>query len=147
MKEAGINPILAANMGLSAASVGSGATASISGANAPMAQSFMGSTSASDAWSKGHSESNGSSWGSSESGLATFLTSMGEWITGLAESIGAGQKIDIAINGLEEWWKKDAKEPPTSIKNHTGAVGKYATSEAEKQVESIKGAIAKLIGR
>lgn len=50
MREAGINPILAANMGLSGAQVGSGATASLGGVpSAPLAQSFMDSWSASSA--------------------------------------------------------------------------------------------------
>lgn len=81
MKEAGINPVLAANMGLSAASVGSGATASIGGQSAPLAQGFSGSSSAS--WSDSHSEgheragSSGGSRGTStsygESGTATGL--------------------------------------------------------------------------
>lgn len=77
MKEAGINPVLAAQMGLSAASVGSGQTASIGGASAPLAQTFANSSSASNSWS--HSEgsskggSSGSSWNDSVYGLSTAL--------------------------------------------------------------------------
>ena len=82
MKEAGINPVLAANMGLSAASIGSGATASIGGAGAPLAQPFANSSSASNSWS--HSEgmskggSSGSSWNDSTYGLSTAIDQLGD---------------------------------------------------------------------
>lgn len=82
MKEAGINPILAANMGLSGASVGSGATASIGGATAPMAQSFANSSSASNSWSHGEGSgsggSSGSSWNDSTYGLSTAIDQLGD---------------------------------------------------------------------
>lgn len=82
MKEAGINPILAASMGLSGASVGSGATASISGATAPMAQSFANSSSASNSWSHSegmsHGGSSGSSWNDSTYGLSTAIEQLGD---------------------------------------------------------------------
>lgn len=102
MKEAGINPILAASMGLSGASVGSGATASVSGATAPMAQSFMDTSSASSGSSQSYGENHGSSWGTSESGIATGLGLLGQAISGAIEKIGSGKKIDIAINGLKD---------------------------------------------
>lgn len=96
MKEAGINPILAANMGLSGASVGSGATANISGATAPMAQSFMDTSSASAGGSQSYGENHGSSWGSSESesGLATGLKLMGEAIASAINSKNAASVIE-----------------------------------------------------
>lgn len=111
MRQAGINPILAANMGLSGSSVGSGATASIGGApSAPLAQSFMDSWSASNANSWGMGESNGNSWNQSENGLVTALTALGGIISGALESVNAGSKIDIAIEGLNSLAKqKDAE--------------------------------------
>lgn len=110
MKKAGINPILAANMGLSGASVGSGATASLSGVpSAPLAQNFMDSWSASESYSHGSSYgegegggwSNGSSWNNgwsnSEEGIVTAL----QGLSGMADSalnlIQSGDTID-AIN-------------------------------------------------
>lgn len=102
MREAGINPILAANMGLSAASVGSGATASISGASAPMAQSFMDSWSAQSSKGENFGESQGSSWGQSESGLAVGLQMMGEAIAGALSSMNTGQTINYTMSQLGE---------------------------------------------
>lgn len=108
MIEAGINPILAANMGLSGASVGSGATASLGGIpSAPVAQNFMDSWSASNSWSNGLS--NGSSWNSgensswnhSESGLITALEAFGAMISSALEAVTSGSKIDFTLNGLE----------------------------------------------
>jgi len=100
MKAAGINPILAANMGLSAASVGSGATASISGASAPMAQSFMGSQSSAKSNAENWSESSGSSWGRSESGLATGLQALGEMIQGIINTQNTGSTVNYYMNTL-----------------------------------------------
>lgn len=96
MKEAGINPILAANMGLSGANVGSGATASTSGAtsglgSAPLAQNFMDSASASQ------SSGSGSSWNESESGLAAGLQAMGELISGVIGNLNSSHTIDLIL--------------------------------------------------
>ena len=114
MIEAGINPILAANMGLSAASVGSGATASISGASAPMAQSFMDTTSASSGASEAYGESQGSSWSKggseSESGLATGLQLLGQAISGAIDKISSSNKVEIALNGLDSILKSGNNE-------------------------------------
>lgn len=99
MREAGINPILAANMGLSGAAVGSGATASIGGTpSAPLAQNFM------DTWSASQnaSESHGSSWQSSEGGLITALSALG---SALAKGLGAiqsGMNLSINMAGFED---------------------------------------------
>lgn len=115
MRQAGINPILAANMGLSGAGVGSGATASIGGApSAPLAQSFMDSWSASNAHGfgigNGEGWSEGSSWNQSENGLVTALTALGGIISGALESVNAGSKIEVAIEGLNSLAKqKDAE--------------------------------------
>ena len=102
MREAGINPILAASMGLSGASVGSAQTASISGAQAPMGQSFMDTTSASQGGSQTYGESHGSSWGHSENGIATGLSLLGDAIAGAIGKINSSQKIDIALTGLKD---------------------------------------------
>ena len=108
MKEAGINPILAATMGLSGASVGSGATANISGASAPMAQSFMDTSSASSGASQSFGENHGSSWGDSysENGLATGLQLLGNAISGALEKINGAQTIEIAMKGLDQLFPK-----------------------------------------
>lgn len=94
MKKAGINPILAAGMGLGTAAVGSGATASVSNPSTYMANAYADQNSA--------SFSQGSSWNQSENGLATGLQLLGEAISGALEKMNAGQKIDIAINGIEQ---------------------------------------------
>lgn len=96
MIEAGINPILAANMGLSGANVGSGATASTSGAtasmgSAPLAQNFMDSASGSQA------SGSGSSWNSSESGLAAGLQALGEMISGVLGNMNSSHTIDFVL--------------------------------------------------
>lgn len=100
MKEAGINPILAANMGLSGASVGSGATASISGAAAPMAQSFMDTSSASSGSSESWGENHGSSWSESEGGIVTALTALGGLFETLANQAASSQTINLILDGL-----------------------------------------------
>lgn len=107
MKKAGINPILAYNMGLTGAGVGSGATASISPASgsgatasmgsAPLAQNFMDSSSASEAM--GH----GSSWNSSESGLATGLQALGDALAGALATVNSGMNLQI---DLGNWGNK-----------------------------------------
>lgn len=102
LKEAGINPILAYNMGLSGANVGSGATASGMGASgsggtaslgsAPLAQNFMDSASASQ------SSGRGSSWNESESGLAAGLQAMGELISGVIGNLNSSHTIDLILD-------------------------------------------------
>lgn len=102
MREAGINPILAANMGLSGAAVGSGATASIGGApSAPLAQSFMDSWSASN--SMGQSEYGGSSWNNSENGLVTALSALGSLVGEALRNVTSGANIQIALDNLTHW--------------------------------------------
>lgn len=91
MKRAGINPILAASAGLSAASVNSGHAASIGSPSAFMGQTFAEQNSASGGKSFGSSSESGGSWNNSssnqwsnsESGLATGLKQMSE-LTGAA---------------------------------------------------------------
>lgn len=110
MKEAGINPILAANMGLSGAGVGSGATAAIGGApSAPLAQSFMDSWSASSANSWGMGESHGNSWNESENGLVTALTAMGNLIGNALEHVTSGANINVTYEGIKDILKDQDK--------------------------------------
>lgn len=96
MKKAGINPILAANMGLGTASVGSGATASMSDANAFMGQTFAEQNSAS------RSQSSGSSWQNSESGISTLARDLGEVASNLWNAANSSQTFNIAIEGIKD---------------------------------------------
>lgn len=104
MREAGINPILAAQTGLSAANVNSGATASISAPSAFMGQTFADQASAShsqwvsDSGSESHSK--GSGWSNSESGLATALSNMGEFIGNGLNALSSAKFMDLQIGDL-----------------------------------------------
>lgn len=118
MKKAGINPILASGLGLSAGNVGSGATASISSPETYMAQSFAEQNSASNG------ESHGSSWSNSESGLATGLKLMGDAIAGALSKINASQTIDIAIKGLEDFTREEASRQKQGVVEHNKQVNK-----------------------
>lgn len=112
MREAGINPILAASMGLSGASVGSGATASVAQPQTFMGQTFADTNSANQAWSTGDSYShgenqssygyNGSSWGNSESGLATGLKQMQEYIGNAIDAFASSKTVKEATEGMEK---------------------------------------------
>lgn len=93
MKKAGINPILAAGMGLGTASVGSGASASVSNPQTFMGQSFAEQNSAMT------SESHGSSWNNSETGLAQGLAQMGEAIQAGLNTLSNAKLFDITIGG------------------------------------------------
>lgn len=97
MEEAGINPILAAGFGLSPASVGSGATASIGTPSTFMGNTYADSNSASTSTSRSQGMSEGQSWGSqfaqSTSGLSTFLNQMGTTIEGLEDMMNGGQTV------------------------------------------------------
>lgn len=97
MEEAGINPILAAGFGLSPASVGSGATASIGTPSTFMGNTYADSNSASTSTSRSQGMSEGQSWGSqfaqSTSGLSTFLNQMGTTVDGLKDMMNGGQTL------------------------------------------------------
>lgn len=101
MMEAGINPILSAQSGLSGANVNSGATASISAPSAFMGQTFADQASASHSqWvsdSGSESHSSGSGWSNSESGLATALQNMGEFIGSGLSALSSAKLFDINI--------------------------------------------------
>lgn len=120
MREAGINPILAANIGLSGASVGSGATASISGASAPMAQSFMDTSSASSGASQSWGENHGSSWSDSEGGIITALSALGELFEQLANQAASSQTINILLDGLETSGLSVGKSTTDKVKEAAG---------------------------
>lgn len=126
MREAGINPILAANMGLSGAQVGSGATASIGGApSAPLAQNFMDSWSA----SQNASESRGSSWQSSEGGLVTALSALGDALGAAIGKVTSGMNLNIALQGLGQAGEKIQDALDNAIDNATGGNGASETTQ------------------
>lgn len=145
MREAGINPILAAGMGLSGASVGSGATASISGASAPMAQSFMDTSSASSGGGESFGESHGSSWSDSESGLVTALSMMGGYFTQLADSLNLGEGIENAteavINYLND--SKDGKNNTLPEKMQRGIFYNPIKNSSKAAAEAVLKAFRK----
>lgn len=126
MKKAGLNPIMALANGLSGASVGSGATASMTAPNSFMASTFPEQNSASTSVSQGQSESNG--WSQSESGLATFLESIRGLTEGLIANLNSSKAIDINLNGLEAFAKQYATERKKS----------KAEAEAKKAYEEGK---------
>ena len=106
MLAAGINPVLAANMGLGTASVGSGASASMGDASSYMASAYADSISSSE--SQGHSHG--------ESGLATGLQLLGQAIGAAIEKINSSNQIDIAINGFKDWIDDTKQEQGNTTK-------------------------------
>lgn len=118
MINAGINPILAANFGLSAANVGSGAAASISVPSSHMAQAFPDVVSSSESeWTntqQSHAEgySNGSSWNEAESGLATGLAQLGNSIENGLNALSSAKFFDITTGS-----GKTATEVAKSVSN------------------------------
>lgn len=132
MEAAGINPILAANMGLGTASVGSGATASMSDANAFMGQTFAEQNSAST------SSSSGSSWQHSENGLSTFAKDLASLASGILERVNSSQTINFSLEGLKDFATSDAGK--TFLTGNTPVV-KYASEIGDK----VKGAVKSLV--
>lgn len=101
MINAGINPILAANLGLGAA--GNGTVSGGAAASVGTPSTFMGSTYAEqNSASHSESQSQGSSWNNSESGLATFLESMGAWVEGMIGALSSSHTLNIAFSGIED---------------------------------------------
>lgn len=148
MQKAGINPILAANMGLGTASVSGGGAASIGTPNSYMANTYPDSISSSE--SIGNSESHGNSWG--ESGFTTFLSSIAALAEGLMNAQTSSTTINLAIEGLKE----AASNPTTYAKDYEGAdekgkpkagyteqydseKGKYLTEEEVKSESFFQG--------
>ena len=95
MKAAGINPVLAASMGLGTAGSNSGATAQMGNPMSYMANTYADSMSA--------SQSHGSSWSESISGIAYLADAL----KGLANGMSSAMNINIAIDGLKKLWDDD----------------------------------------
>lgn len=129
MKAAGINPILAAGMGLGTASVGSGATASMTNPEIFMGNSIADQVSASQNQSYSENESHGSSWKNSENGLATGLKLLGDAIAGVLGSLNSSNTINIALSGLKE------------LDNKTNPTGKQMDKDNYKSSGKNKGSI------
>ena len=110
MIEAGINPILAANLGLSAGNVSSGATASVGTPSAFMGQSFAEQNSASSGSSFGNSsqygsswnesQSHGSEWSNSHSGLAEGLKQLGAISDAAMNEIASSEALNYALSNF-----------------------------------------------
>lgn len=134
MKRAGINPILAANFGLSAAGVGSGASASISPPSGFMGQSFPEVNSASSSY--GYGENQGSSWNSSESGLATFIGSMADIFETISNGLSSGLKLDVGDSFDKLYNKLFPEETQTKEDKE---VKKSLSEATQKRQEKVKG--------
>lgn len=132
MKKAGINPILAANMGLGTASVGSGATASMSDANAFMGQTFAEQNSAST------SSSSGSSWQNSENGLTTLARDLGTVATNLWNAANSSQTFNISLEGLKDFATSDTGK--TILTGNTPVI-QYVEKIGGKVKEAVKSLI------
>ena len=149
MREAGINPILAANMGLSGAAVGSGATASLAGApSAPLAQNFMDSWSGSNSWSHGESSGgsfgerfgegfqNGSSWNSgwsnSEEGIVTALQNLGDMADTALAGMNAGNTLKQMSKNmgspLTDWGYDVGQGIRNGVKNGIETIGEVISN-------------------
>lgn len=99
MIDAGINPILAAGAGLGAVgngTVAGGSSASIGSPTGHMAQAVPDVISSSQTASEGQ----GSSWGSSESGLAIGLQLLGEAIGNAISTLNSGKTLEDYITGF-----------------------------------------------
>lgn len=97
MKAAGINPVLAAGMGLGTAGSNSGATAQMGNPMSYMANTYADSMSA--------SQSHGSSWSESISGIAYLADAL----KGLAQGMTSAFNVNIAIDGLKSLVNDDTK--------------------------------------
>lgn len=141
MKEAGINPILAASMGLSGASVGSGASANISAPAAHMGTAIAEQNSASTGSTYGENWSSGSSWNESTSGLAEGLRQMGELISGLLGATQSAQSIKFSLTGLDNLLNKEGgggKDGTGENKTFKEAFDEKARVTAEKLVRPVQ---------
>lgn len=125
MKKAGINPILAAGMGLGSASVSGGAAASVDNPMTYMANTYADSESA--------SQSHGSSWGESMSGLAYIADA----ITGLIGAATSANNITIALEGLGDLFKGEINNPNT-VTGDGKTVGEHKTAgDYDKSIPEI----------
>lgn len=142
MQAAGLNPILAASNGISGASVGSGASASIGAADTFQAQTFADQNSASHAEEYSKSNSSGSSWENSESGLATGLSLLGESIQGALAGLNSANTVNVTIDSL----LKEGKKIPKTIEKAAKSTAKSAKNSAQGILKAIKGG-AKAAGK
>lgn len=128
MKKAGINPILAAGMGLGTAGVSGGAAASVNNPMTYMANTYADSESA--------SQSHGSSWGESMSGLAYLADA----ITGLIGTATSANNITIALEGLGDLFTNpNAKTGDGKTVGEHKAAGDYDKSVPEIIKSGISG--------
>lgn len=125
MKEAGLNPILAANMGLSGASVGSGATASMGGSSAPISQTFADSYSNSASEASSYNESHGSSWNQSMYGIQSTYQQAADTIKAIIDGVNSSQMFSNLVDAI--------KNIDTGNKTVNEAI-----SNAQKTVDSVK---------
>lgn len=118
MKAAGINPVLAANMGLGTASVSSGASASMGNPQSYMSQAYADTISGSNSESNSYGSYGGSSYG--ESGLAVGLDMLYNYLGGVIDMESTAQKIGEAKGYLEKLGKETKEKVldiiPDSIK-------------------------------
>ena len=131
MKKAGINPVLAAGMGLGTGSVGGGSAASISPSQVYNAQTFPDSSSYSDAY--------GSSYSQSENGIVTLANALSDIAKGFYEKLSSSQTINIAIDGL-----KDLANQTETTDKKTGKTTTYdkgVAGVAEKTVDLLGGSV------
>lgn len=119
MIKAGINPVLAANMGLGTAGATSGATAQMGNPMSYMANTYADSESA--------SQSHGSSWSESISGIAYLADAL----KGLANGMSSAMNINIAIDGLKSLVSDDAKTGDGKTVGEHKANGDYEQSIPE----------------
>lgn len=121
MREAGLNPILAANMGLSGASVGSGATASISGMTAPMSQTFADSVSSANSQGSSWGQSQGTSYSQNMSnslyGIEEVMNQLGNVYGDIADAITNSKVATQATAALDEFKDTVYDDLPQAGKN------------------------------
>lgn len=102
MKAAGINPVLAAGMGLGTAGANSGATASMGNPMSYMASTFADSESA--------SQSQGNSWQNSMSGLAYLADALKDLVGSWTSAFNFNINLNEAVKKLEETTNPTASE-------------------------------------
>lgn len=146
MIEAGINPILAANMGLSGASVQSGAAANISTPSTFMGQTFADQASAShsESHTRGSSESSsqgsnsGSSWNNSESGLATGLSQLGNAVKSGLQALSSAKLFDITIGGKDSTVGKVVNDVKEGVEKTVNKAKEYIENRPGTPVKANK---------
>lgn len=131
MKKAGINPILAAGMGLGTAAVGGGSAASISPSQVYNAQTFPDSSSVSDSY--------GSSYSKSENGIVTLANALSDIAQGFYEKLSSSHTINIAIDGLKQL--ADQTETTDKKTGEKTTYDKGVAGVAEKTVDLLGGSV------